>query len=70
MRLGVTVIEVTQAPIHENIAEIQNGIYPTGSWAVLKRSAAEKLFVNDYSGQDSVLMERELFRGIFGESVS
>ncbi len=69
MCLGVTVIEVTQEPIHENIVEIQNGIYPTGSWAVLKKSAAEKLFVNDYSGQDSVLMERGLFREIFGESI-
>lgn len=44
MALGFTVIEATTAPNSVTSVQIQNGVFPTGRFVVVKREAATRIF--------------------------
>lgn len=44
MDMGFTVMEATTAPNSVTNVEIQNGVYPTGRYVVLKMDAAVRIF--------------------------
>jgi len=65
-KLGVTLIEATGKPNFENQPEIQNGIFPTGKWCVIRRDAAERIFSDQLNRKDKVFVDQELFETITG----
>lgn len=60
-RLGVAVIEVASDPICESQKEIQNGIYPTGKWCVMKEEAAERIFGENAIENKILLVDNQIF---------
>jgi len=61
MGLGVTVIEASDTPIIPNQPEIQEGLYPTGKWVVIKQEAADRIFGDHLNGSKKVLVDHEVF---------
>lgn len=60
MTQGFTLIEATSKPNAASNVEIQRGVYPTGRYAVLRREAAERIFVN-LDGKDKGFVTPEIF---------
>ncbi len=50
---GVVVIEATDDQPDDDRPEIQSGLYPTGSWAVMTKDAVLRLFDGD-SGESAI----------------
>lgn len=44
MAQGITLVEVCDHVVHNNLPPIQNNDYPTGNWCVLKPEAILRLF--------------------------
>ena len=44
MELGITLIEVQEDPPKPGVPEIQKGLYPTGSWWVVKPDMITRIF--------------------------
>ena len=65
-KLGVTLMEVTDEPNFENQPEIQNGIYPTGKWCVIRREAAERMFRGYLNWKDKIFVDQEVYETIMG----
>ena len=61
MALGVTVIEATKSP--NGNPEIQDGIYPTGRWVVVRAKAAQMAFKIDKSIK-KIFVDEEVFKSI------
>ena len=55
--LGVAVLEAAEEPVYKNQKEIQNGIYPTGRWCVIKEEAAERVFGDLFSEKKILLVD-------------
>lgn len=67
--LGVAVLEASEEPVYKNQPEIQNGIYPTGRWSVVKEEAAERIFQIDSEDHKILLLDKELYEEIgFGDA--
>lgn len=69
MNLGVTCVEVTEIPPHENMPEFVDGYYPTGRWTVIKSEAAKRIFNLDVETGKKLLVSEEAFSAIFTSPV-
>lgn len=56
---GILLIEATNDPQDDDRREIQSGVYPTGSWAVMTEDAVRRLFGGD--SLKSAIEHRKLF---------
>lgn len=65
-KLGVTLMEVSERPVHEGFPEIQNGIYPTGRWCVIKHEAAERMFSGFLNDKDALFVDRGIYDQVVG----
>lgn len=65
-RHGVTLMEVTETPVHEGFPEIQNGIYPTGRWCVIKKDAANRMFSGFLNEKNALFVDREIYDYVVG----
>ena len=64
MDSGFTVVEATTSPNNTTSVPINDGIYPTGRFVVIKPEAANKIFrIED--GATKAFLEDGLFRKIF-----
>ena len=63
MKLGVTIIEVTEKPNETTNMPIQHGCYPTGRWVVIKFEAANRVFGTD---SDKIFVDNAIFNNIIG----
>lgn len=68
-KLGVTLMEVEDRPIHEGFPEIQNGIYPTGRWCVIRYEAAERMFSGFLDERNALFIDREIYDHVVGGNV-
>lgn len=62
--LGVTLIEVSETQPQNNLPEIQNGIYPTGSWCVIRDEVANRMFGGYLEGQKMLFVDHEIYNMI------
>ena len=60
-KLGVTLIEVTEDSPGFNLPEIQNGIYPTGRWCVIRDEVANRMFGGYLEGQKMLFVDHEIY---------
>ncbi len=65
-KLGVTLMEVSERPVHEGYPEIQNGIYPTGRWCVIKHEAAERMFSGFLNDKDALFVDCGIYDQVVG----
>jgi hypothetical protein len=65
-KLGVTLMEVSERPVHEGFPEIQNGIYPTGRWCVIKHETAERMFSGFLNDKNALFIDCDIFDQIVG----
>ena len=65
-KLGVTLMEVTDKPNFENQPGIQNGIYPTGKWCVIRKEAAERMFSGYLNDKNKLFVDQEIYMSIIG----
>lgn len=63
--LGVLLMEADTVPSFDGQPEMQNGVYPTGRFVVVKREAADRMF-NCKVG-DKAFVDRQAFQALFGE---
>ena len=65
-KLGVTLMEVSEEPMIDGFPEIQNGIYPTGRWCVIRKEAADRMFEGFVDEKNALFINRELYDLITG----
>jgi hypothetical protein len=66
MESGFTVVEATTCPNDITSVPIQDGIYPTGRFVVIKPETASKIFrIED--GMNKAFLQSDLFQKIFCE---
>ena len=65
-KLGVTLMEVSEYPIYEGFPEIQNGIYPTGRWCVIKHEAVERMFSGFLNDKNALFIDQEIYDYVVG----
>ena len=63
---GVTLMEVRDEPVLDGFPEIQNGIYPTGRWCVIRKEAADRMFEGFLDEKNALFIDRELYDLITG----
>ena len=62
-------MEVEDRPVHEGFPEIQNGIYPTGRWCVIRYEAAERMFSGFLDERNALFIDREIYDHVVGGNV-
>ncbi len=67
MASGFTVMESTETPNWVTNKEIQNGVYPTGKWVVLKHEAAHRIFTELDDSADKAFLDASVFDKMFGD---
>lgn len=65
--LGVCLIAVTETPNAEGQPPMPNGVYPTGSWSVIKREAFERIFEEE-APKTAVCIDAEWYEQMFGSN--
>ena len=65
MALGFTVIEATTTPNSRSSVEIQQGVYPTGRFVVLKTEAAARIFDGIDTKVGKAFLDTQVFTQIF-----
>ena len=66
MDSGFTVVEATTSPNDTTSVPIQDGVYPTGRFVVIKPKAAKRIFrIGD--GTTKAFLQADLFQKIFHE---
>lgn len=65
MSQGFTVMEATQHPNSRASVEMQNGVYPTGRFVVLKNEAADRIFGKDFTARGKAFMSETDFSQMF-----
>ena len=65
-KLGVTLMEVCDEPVLDGFPEIQNGIYPTGRWCVIRKEVANRMFDGFLDEKNALFIDRELYDLITG----
>ena len=68
-KLGVTLMEVSDRPFHKGFPEIQNGIYPTRRWCVIRYEAAERMFSGFLNDKNALFIDREIYDHVVGGNV-
>lgn len=66
MASGFTVIEATGTQNWVTDKEMQEGVYPTGKWTVLKREAARRIFTGLDDSVDKAFLDASVYDKIFG----
>lgn len=69
MDAGFTVVEATTSPNDTTGVPIQDGIYPTGRFVVIKPEAAHRIFRLEES-MTKCFLEAEIFQKIFNEEAA
>lgn len=69
MDSGFTVVEATTSPNNTTSVPIQDGIYPTGRFVVIKPEAARRIFRID-EGMTKAFLEADIFQKIFSEEAA
>lgn len=67
MAMGFTVMEATRNPNWVTSVPMQQDVYPTGKWVVLKPEAAHRLFTDLDDSTDKAFIEAGAFDKIFGD---
>lgn len=67
MSKGVTLIEVSQSPNSPNQPTIHEGLYPTGSWSVIRRRAAIELLGEEIAKQHGAFIDYETYSMLFSK---
>lgn len=65
MESGFTVMEATNEPNERTSVEIQNGVYPTGRFVVLKNEAADRIFGESFTSKGKAFMLPQDFNQMF-----
>lgn len=65
MELGFTVIEATTTPNSRSSVEIQQGVYPTGRFVVLKIEAAARIFDGIDTKVGKAFLDTQVFTQMF-----
>lgn len=65
MAKGFTVLEATSSPNKVTNVAIQDGVYPTGRYVVIKNEAARRIFAELPEGSDKIFMESAQFKRMF-----
>lgn len=65
MNNGFTVVEATPIPNNTTNVPIQDGVYPTGRFVVIKNEAAAKVFGEDVVAVTKCFLESKYFTKIF-----
>lgn len=65
MELGFTIVEATGEPNALTSMPIQDGIYPTGRYVVIKKEAAIKIFGYENTKRGKAFMDVETFTQMF-----
>lgn len=60
-RMGIAILEATEEPAYDGQMEIQNGIFPTGRWCVLREEVAERIFGEDAIERGIMLLDESLY---------
>lgn len=66
MDSGFTIVETTTSPNDTTSVPIQEGIYPTGRFVVIKHEVAKRIFRID-EGMAKAFLRADLFQKIFHE---
>ena len=66
MALGFTVMEATNSPNSISKVEMQEGVYPTGRFMVLKTEAARRIFGNLEPSVNKAFVDAATFTQLFG----
>lgn len=66
MSKGFTLMEATPEPNAATNRPMQNGVYPTGIWCVIKPEAAERIFAGMDTSKGKAFIEPEAFEQLFG----
>lgn len=69
MDSGFTVVEATDSPNAITSVPIQDGIYPTGRYVVIKPEAAHRIFRIE-EGATKAFLQADLFQKIFHEEAA
>lgn len=65
MALGFTVMEATTTPNSRSSVEIQQGVYPTGRFVVLKTEAAARIFDGIDTKVGKAFLDTQVFTRMF-----
>lgn len=65
MALGFTVMEATTTPNSRSSVEIQQGVYPTGRFVVLKTEAAARIFDGIDTKVGKAFLDTQVFTQMF-----
>jgi hypothetical protein len=65
-KLGVTLMEVSEDPVLDGFPEIQNGIYPTGRWCVIRKEAADRMFEGFLDEKNALFVDQEIYDYVVG----
>lgn len=65
MESGFTVMEATMRPNYASSMEMQDGVYPTGRYVVLRMEAARKIFTDLEDGVTKAFLEDKVFVQMF-----
>lgn len=66
MNTGFTVMEATRTPNMLTDMEMQNGVYPTGKWVVLKTESARRIFTGLDDSVNKAFLDAGVFDKMFG----
>ena len=69
MAQGFTVLEATIAPNGSTSVEMQEGVYPTGRYAVIKTEAATQFGKESVSKTDKAFLDSEVFQKLFADYI-
>lgn len=67
MDSGFTVMEATTSPNERTNVEIQNGVFPTGRYMVLRQEAASRIFPEHSSKASKAFLEADAFQSMFSD---
>ena len=71
MKRGITIVETTCQPNNNSYTKLSEGSYLTGRYVVLKKDAANRIFKNlDTENETKFLMDSELFTQLFSEYIT
>lgn len=70
MNLGFTIMEATTEPNMRCSVEIQDGVYPTGRFVVMRSETAHKIFKGVSEDTEKCFLDAADFDQMFGSNIS
>lgn len=65
MAKGIAILEASTAPLHDGQPEIQEGVWPTGRWSVIREECRKSYSWLPETG-NKVFMDTEAYQLLFG----